>query len=42
VFYEGWKEIAIMVVDAVQEIYGGKDPAKACEDLQAKAAGVVK
>jgi len=42
VFYEGWKEIAIMVVDAVQEIYGGKDPAKACEDLQTKAAGVVK
>lgn len=42
VFYEGWKEIAIMVVDAVQEIYGGKDPAKACEDLQTKAAAVVK
>ena len=42
VFYEGWKEIAIMVVDAVQEMYGGKDPAKACEDLQTKAAGVVK
>jgi multiple sugar transport system substrate-binding protein len=42
VFYEGWKEIAIMIVDAVQEMYGGKDPAKACEDLQTKAAGVVK
>jgi multiple sugar transport system substrate-binding protein len=42
VFYEGWKEIAIMIVDAVQEMYGGKDPAKACEDLQTKVAGVVK
>jgi hypothetical protein len=31
-----------MVVDAVQEMYGGKDPVKACEDLQTKAAGVVK
>jgi len=40
VFYEGWKEIAIMVVDAVQEIYGGKDPAQAGEDLQQKALAV--
>lgn len=36
VFYEGWKEIAIMIVDAVQEMYGGKEPATACEDLQNK------
>lgn len=42
VFYEGWKEIAIMVVDAVQEIYAGTEPAKACEDLQTKVAGVAK
>lgn len=41
VFYEGWKEIAIMIVDAVQEIYGGKDPTAACEDLQQKMLGVV-
>ena len=41
VFYEGWKEIAIMIVDAVQEIYGGKDPTAACEDLQQKILGVV-
>jgi multiple sugar transport system substrate-binding protein len=40
VFYEGWKEIAIMVVDAVQAIYGGTDPQKACEDLQTKAMEV--
>lgn len=41
VFYEGWKEIAIMIVDAAQEIYGGKDPTAACEDLQQKMLGVV-
>lgn len=42
IFYEGWKEIAIMIVDAVQEMYGGTDPAKACDDLQTKILGVVK
>ncbi|MCL4561388.1 MAG: sugar ABC transporter substrate-binding protein [Chloroflexi bacterium] len=41
VFYEGWKEIAIMIVDAVQEIYGGTDPAKAMQTLQDKALPVV-
>lgn len=40
VFYDGWKEIAIMVVDAVQAIYGGTDPQKAAEDLQTKAMQV--
>jgi multiple sugar transport system substrate-binding protein len=42
VFFEGWKEIGIMVVDAVQEIYGGKTADQACADLQAKALDVVK
>lgn len=42
VFYEGWKEIAIMIVDAVQEIYAGKDPVQACQELQDKASAVVK
>jgi len=41
VFYEGWKEIAIMIVDAMQEIYGDTDPATACESLQQKALEVV-
>jgi len=36
VFYEGWKEIAIMIVDSVQEMYGGTDPAQATENLQQK------
>ncbi len=40
VFYKGWKEIAIMIVDAVQEIYGGTDPAKACQTLQNDALKV--
>lgn len=40
VFYEGWKEIAIMIVDAVQEMYGGKDPAEAAKDLQDKVLSV--
>jgi multiple sugar transport system substrate-binding protein len=42
VFYEGWKEIAIMIVDAVQEIYGGKDAAQACQDLQTNVKSVTK
>lgn len=42
VFREGWKEIAIMIVDAVQEMYSGKDPAQACQELQDKALEVVK
>jgi len=41
VFSEDWKEIVIMVVDAVQEIYGGKEPAQATQDLQNKALEVV-
>lgn len=40
VFYEGWKEIAIMIVDSVQEMYGGKDPAQATKDLQDKILSV--
>jgi multiple sugar transport system substrate-binding protein len=41
VFYEGWKEVAIMVVDAVHEIYGGKDPQQAVDDLQSRAMDVI-
>jgi multiple sugar transport system substrate-binding protein len=40
VFYEGWKEIAIMIVDSIQEMYGGKDPAQATKDLQDKVLSV--
>jgi multiple sugar transport system substrate-binding protein len=40
VFSASWKEIGIMVVDAVQAMYGGTDPQKACEDLQKKAMEV--
>jgi multiple sugar transport system substrate-binding protein len=42
VFYEGWKEIGMMVVDAVQEIYAGKPADQACAELQDKALQVVK
>lgn len=40
VFYPGWKEIAIMIVDSVQAMYGGTDPAQAVQDLQKKAMEV--
>ncbi len=42
VFFEGWKEIGMMVVDAVQEIYAGKPADQACAELQDKALQVVK
>ena len=42
VFYEGWKEFAIMVVDAVQEMYAGTDPAKACQTLQDNVLKAIK
>jgi len=42
VFYEGWKEIAIMIVDAVQEMYAGTDPTKACQTLQDNVLKVIK
>lgn len=42
VFFDGWKEIGMMVVDAVQEIYAGKPADQACAELQAKALQVVK
>jgi ABC-type glycerol-3-phosphate transport system substrate-binding protein len=42
VFFEGWKEIGMMVVDAVQEIYAGKPADQACAELQEKALKVVK
>lgn len=41
VFREGWKEIAIMIVDTVHAIYGGEDPAKAAENLQGQVLEVV-
>lgn len=37
VFSDTWKEVGIEVVDAMQAIYGGEPPAKACAELQAKA-----
>lgn len=41
VFYEGWKEISIMIVDAVQAMYGGTDPTQACQDLQEDVESVI-
>jgi multiple sugar transport system substrate-binding protein len=42
VFSDSWKEVGMMVVDAVQAIYGGTPAAKACADLQNKALKVLK
>ncbi len=42
VFREGWKEAAVMIVDAIQAIYGGEEPVKATADLQKRVSEIVK
>ncbi len=42
VFREAWKEIALGIVDAVQAIYGGEDPATATQNLQNQVETIVK
>ena len=41
VFREGWKEIAIAIVDSVQAMYGGEDPATATQNLQNQVLEIV-
>jgi len=36
--YDGWKEYALMIVDAIQVMYEGADPQKTMDELQAKVA----
>ncbi len=36
VFYPGWKEYSLMIVDAIQEMYTGGDPQKVMDNLQTK------
>lgn len=42
VFYENWKEVAIMIIDSMHEMYSGKDPALATQDLQNKVLSLTK
>lgn len=41
VFKEGWEEAALMVIDAIHEIYGGTDPKDAAKELQDNVSGVI-
>jgi hypothetical protein len=41
VFKEGWEEGALMVIDAMHQIYNGTDPKDAAEELQENISGVI-
>jgi multiple sugar transport system substrate-binding protein len=41
VFREGWKEIAIAIVDSVQAMYGGEEPTTAMQNLENQVLEIV-
>ncbi|MCB2128246.1 MAG: sugar ABC transporter substrate-binding protein [Rhodobacteraceae bacterium] len=42
VFKEGWEEGALMVIDAIHQIYSGTDPQTAAEELESNISSVIR
>lgn len=41
VFRQGWGEVVLMIVDAIHEIYAGKPPQDAADELQENVKGIL-